>query len=342
MEVARISARTHKQRTARAEAAAWIVRLHGPYRAPDLEAGFRAWLAADPENERQFERVTETWDAGATPVAGMARVARWREQRPVHARLRFAAVATIIVGAAAWGLNSYWLNPAYSTGVGEQRMVRLPDGTRITLNSASRMTVTYRSARRQVRIDRGEAFFEVVGDAARPFQVRAGDHAVTALGTSFAVRYEPQRLAVTLVEGSVAVSSLLAMVGTEGAAPVFPGLAPGSVTLAPGERLILGTSGPPAIDAPPIDAVTAWRRGEVVLDKTPLAEAVAEMNRYDQDRLVIDDPRVATLQISGIYHTGDSRMFAAMLARLYDLQIGYEDGRIHLGDARGSATAPAR
>ena len=75
-------AANNRRRAARAEASAWIVRLHGPHRTADLEAGFRAWLAADPENARQFERVTEVWEAGATPVPGIARMGHWQGSSP--------------------------------------------------------------------------------------------------------------------------------------------------------------------------------------------------------------------------------------------------------------------
>ena len=94
------------------------------------------------------------------------------------------------------------------------------------------------------------------------------------------------------------------------------------------------------LDMPPTDAVTAWRRGEVMLDKTVLAEAVAEMNRYDKVALVIDDPAIADLRVSGIYHTGDSEGFARTIARLYGLEIAREQGRIHLQSSTAGAAQP--
>jgi transmembrane sensor len=96
----------------------------------------------------------------------------------------------------------------------------------------------------------------------------------------------------------------------------------------------VSASGTPRVDEPRIEAVLAWLRGEVILDGTPLRDAVAEMNRYDQRRLVIDDPTIAALKVSGIYHTGDSDLFAGMVARLYGLDVEHRDGRIHLSPAR--------
>ncbi len=333
----------NRWRVARAEASAWIVRLHGPHRTPELEAGFRAWLAADPENARQFERVTEVWEAGATPVPGIARVGHWQEDSPSSPTRKWllaAAVAIVLVGAGTWTANTFWLNPTYATGIGEQRIVRLSDGTRITLNSDSRVAVTYRDIERRVRVERGEAYFEVARDTARPFLVRAGEHQVKALGTAFIVRYDPLRTAVTLVEGKIAVSSLPAS-GTSGLPeqsdkdqtradnPEPPDIR--TVTyLNPGQRVVFAKAKPPTLDEPRIEAVTAWRRGEVMLDKTALTDAIAEMNRYDKTTLVIDDPAIADLQISGIYHTGDSETFAKMISKLYGLDVIHQDGRIRL------------
>ena len=84
-------------------------------------------------------------------------------------------------------------------------------------------------------------------------------------------------------------------------------------------------------------AVTAWRRGEVMLDDTALADAVAEMNRYSKSELVIDGDSIAALHVSGIYHTGDSEGFAETVAKLYGLQVTQERGQIHL---RSAAATP--
>ena len=194
-------------RSARAEAAAWIVRLHGPHRSPELEAAFRDWLAANPENGRQFERVTETWDAGASlPIAGLPRMPERREtQRPRRWTLAAVVLPLLACGLVAWGAWFWWANPTYTTGVGEQRVVRLDDGTRISLNSGTRMRIAYNKQRRRVMLDGGEAYFDVAHDPTRPFTVIAGDREVLALGTVFVIRYDNMRTAVTLLEGKVAI-----------------------------------------------------------------------------------------------------------------------------------------
>jgi transmembrane sensor len=99
-----------------------------------------------------------------------------------------------------------------------------------------------------------------------------------------------------------------------------------------GERLRVAR-GNAKVDAPRVDAVTAWRRGEVMLDDTPLTDAIAEMNRYSKNALIIDESHIATLRVSGIFHTGDSVGFAQTVAQLYGLQMTQEGDQIHLRSA---------
>jgi transmembrane sensor len=228
---------------------------------------------------------------------------------------------------------------AYTTGVGEQRQVPLEDGTRLSLNSNSQVEINYSDATRLVRLVRGEAFFEVAHNSRRPFVVIAGSQKVTAIGTAFEVRYELGRVDVTLVEGKVSVSPSVAStspIRTEGtvAARGVPGTTgQGAYIMAPGQRLIVSESTPARIDEPRLDAVTAWRRSEVMLDETTLADAVAEMNRYNKSRLVIDEPYIASLRVSGIFHTGDSEGFARTIADLYRLQMTEDASSIHLSSS---------
>ena len=354
------------RRKARAEAAAWVVKLHGPDRNPGLEAAFRDWMSADAENCRQFERVTSVWDdARGIPVGGLARVAHWNRSTGIR---RWATAAVVLVALGTAGLWGYWawLENVYRTAVGERRVVHLDDGSHLSLNSDTQLVVKFSREQRRVVLWKGEAYFEVAHNANRPFVVSAGGHDVTAVGTSFQVRYDSGVTAVTLVEGTVIVSSAAApLVGTgsDGVAPEReranrhgrqqPSVgSPGSggpqleagdgngagsaqvVTLTPGERLVLGGGSPPKLDSPHMDAVTAWQRGEVVLEKTPLSEAILEMNRYEDEKLVIESPGIGALRISGIYHVGDSAGFAQTIAKLYHLQVTEGDHEIRLTDNR--------
>jgi transmembrane sensor len=348
MDASSGSAARNVQRTARAEAAAWIVRLHGPHRSAELEAAFRDWLAAHPENGTQFERVTAAWDAGSSfPVPGAPRLAHWTKPPLRRPWMWATAVFLVICALVGWSAWLAWGPTPYTTGIGEQRIVRLDDGTRLSLNSSTRVRIAYTAAERRVALERGEAYFEVARHPERPFIVTAGTHEVIALGTVFMIRYDTGQTAVTLLEGEVAVSPYLQTVpvaappaSTETTPARINSHAPlpsasSKVILSPGERVTLTENGSLKLDAPRMEAVTAWRRGEVMLDKTALAEAVAELNRYDQTQLIIDDPRIAALPISGIYQAGDSNGFARTIAKLYNLEIVEHAQTVHLRTASG-------
>jgi transmembrane sensor len=324
-------------RAMRAEASAWIAKLHGPERTPELEEDVIAWLRADPRHARAFEHATEVWNAlgnlspgGVTRLAAAESAAFTRVPRAARGSRRWAIAASLLVvmtGAGLWNLLS---RGEYTTETGEQRMVTLEDGSRLYLNSDTRLKVALDSVSRSVRLDRGEAYFEVARDPNRPFTVAAGDRIVTALGTSFVVRSDHVATVVTLVEGKISVTTQ-----DENALTLSPGQRLTFRRTEPDEERPTGTAvapGPRAytIDTPRIDTLTAWRRGEVVFDETPLAAAIEEMNRYQRQQLVIEDTTVGALPISGIYRTGNNHDFANAMATLYDLEISTSGNEIHL------------
>ena len=322
------------RRKARAEASVWVVRLHGPHRSAALEAAFREWLAADPEHARQFERVTEVWDSGPQlPISGMARA---RTRRPLPAARIWAAAASVLAACliAVYFYAGIGAGVEYRNGIGPLRVVQLEDGTRISLDAQSAVRVAYSDTERRVELERGEAYFQVSHNPGWPFVVVAGQHQITDIGTAFIVRHGSALTAVTLLEGQVAVSSRSEPAHRAGGAG-RPASRLAPIVLAPGQRLTFASGRLPKLDAPPTDDVTAWLRGEIVLDGTPLSGVIATLNRYDATVLGIDDPRVASLRVSGIYHTGNNRQFAVLLEKLYGLSFSERGGRIILG-ASGS------
>jgi transmembrane sensor len=213
-----------------------------------------------------------------------------------------------------------------SSGVGERRTVKLDDGTRVTLNTATRLRVSFDRSQRRVLLQSGEARFDVARDEAWPFVVAVGEQEVRALGTSFTVRKIVDDIAITLIEGKVSIAP---------ADPVTAGPAVSqAVVLAPGQRLTLSTDRPATLDRPDIERATAWQRGLISLDRTPLAEAVAEMNRYSGLPIEIGDG-ANEVRVSGIFQAGDSVEFARALARTHGLMIREEPERIVIsGHAR--------
>lgn len=315
-----------------AEASVWVAKLHGDSRSRTLEQGFRRWLISHPDNARAFELATEVWDDAENlrrfvtfrPITRVERRSPWR---PIAATLA-CAMMLVIVGVV-------WFQYAgvISTRVGEQRQLVLQDGTRVFLNTDTAIKVKYDEQARRVELRRGEALFNVAKQSDWPFIVVAGDRQVKALGTSFVVRKEAQRLAVTLVEGSVLVSPVQPAI-TQLVQPIIDAPSPveqtpatasngnsREFTLAAGQRLTFSAGAPTRLDTPSVEKTTAWRRGQVILDDTPLRAAVAEMNRYNQSKLVVEDPEAAALLVNGLFQAGDSSHFANAVAEAYGLTV---------------------
>lgn len=304
-----------------AEAAAWLARLHGDAE-DDVRSILDAWLAEDPAHAAAFERASETW-------AILPRAARYGEEEvrprlssPRHGMLRPAAVAACL--AALIGFGALWWSlddaGAYATRTGEQKVATLEDGSRIALNTDTQVDVRFDSGRRRIELDRGEAMFEVAHDAARPFVVVAGDTRIEAIGTVFTVRRTNDDVIVTLIKGKVAVSNQRP--GARGASDV-------RVVLQPGEKLTEPHDGPSRIEPESVEVATAWRRGQTVFRETPLGAAVSELNRYGGPPIVIDDPRVAALPVSGVFST-NAADFAEAVAVLHGLRIEKEGDVLHV------------
>jgi transmembrane sensor len=322
----------------RAEAAAWVARLHSSGRTHALEAGFNRWLQAAPANAQAFELATRAWELGGSIRAGaLPRIAHPEEAENVQLRrnlffaprLAIAAFICVAVLAAFFFLKHD--RATVATEVGEQRMLTLEDGSRIFLNTDTTLSVHYEKDRRLVRLADGEALFDVAKNPARPFIVDAGAEQVRAVGTEFVVRRDPHQVAVTLVEGRVHITNFDA----GGATSAFSA-AQQPHDLIAGQRLIFADHQRPSLDRPPIDTVTAWRRGEVVLDKTPLVDAAHEMNRYSNVKLVIDNPDTGNITLSGIFRAGDSQRFALAVAETYHLHIDNQPHRIVISGMRAN------
>lgn len=294
-----------------AQAAAWIARLHGNGRTREVEEGFRRWLAASPEHKAAFEMANDLWtQTEHWPKPTIPTIVRRPGLGVVLTMPRALLAAAAVAALTLVGTMLYLHEPGIVTEVGEQRNITLEDGTRVALNTNTRIHVDYNKLERLVRLESGEALFDVAKQVDRPFVVSAGERRITALGTQFLVRKEAHRIAVTLMEGKVAVAS-------------YP-------PLTPGQRLTFKAQSPPALDRPVLRQLTAWESGQVVFDHTPLRGAIAEMNRYSSLQLVIDDAASSELEITGVFRSGDSVSFANAVAENYGLAVDTQPDRIRL------------
>lgn len=189
----------------------------------------------------------------------------------------------------------------YTTQIGNQRHILLADGSAVDLNTDSQLRVHFTDDRRQVTLVRGEAAFKVIHDSGRPFDVQAGKSMVHVLSTTFSVRLRDEaRVDVRVTEGRVAISP------------------PPTAVLNAGDAAIV-TNGHLAVIREPVDILKRrllWTQGRLFFNGETLAEAVSEFNRYNHRMLVIADPKMAGLRISGTFSATDPEGFVTTVRAL--------------------------
>jgi transmembrane sensor len=308
----------------------WLVRLDAGTLSPEGQRTFEAWLAVDPAHREAFERTQSMWDRfeqAADPAelralrAAALAVAPARKRWP---RIAAAAVVCCMAGLATLVLNSSRyshsdvvtnyaappLTEKYSTARNERSTVTLADGTVVTLNLATTLDVAFTPAERFVRITQGQAFFEVAKNPHRPFVVAAADRRVTAIGTQFDVRLDPDRVEVVLLEGRVSVDhdspTMLERLN----------IRKSHVELKPGEKLVAALGSPVTVTETNAPRATSWREGWVVFENETVGEAVAELNRYSDHPLIVADESVRNLHLSGVFRVGQPDRFATIIQEL--------------------------
>jgi transmembrane sensor len=261
-------------------------------------------------------------------------------------RVLAAALLFAFVSAGAW---LYAERNIYRTGTGEQRSVTLSDGSIIELNARSKLRVVFHDRQRDVQLLEGQALFRVAKDRNRPFVVHAGATSVRAVGTQFDIYRRSTATTVTVLEGSVAVLSVPLTnasetgVAREAAPDELFGKASASAIaqrkLAQEDREILLVAGEQAIVSPSdahkakpvnIESAIAWTRHELVFDGTPLSEVVEEFHRYSTHRLVLDNPELAKLRISGQYTSTSPESLVRFLSLQEGVVVTHENGETHI------------
>jgi transmembrane sensor len=311
------------------EAADWLVRLSSNDATAQEQREFVAWLKRSPVHLGVYLGVERTWaslgqvDAGrridvaallAAPDTNV--VHRGSSPPPVRVRVRSRSVITAFAASAVLacaGLIWFQLQFAnrFTTGVGEQRTLRLSDGSTVVLNTDTTVRVSFTDAVREVRLLHGEALFNVTKNPARPFRVRSDEVVAQAVGTSFVVRRMPTETVVTVIEGEVAVVDYAQlnvaspMVLPELAVHVTAGT---RADVADNEKIRTASVANPA-------AVTAWRSGRLIFDGEPLTKVIAEFNRYNEVQLVLENSQLSDEPISGVFDADQPLALARFLER---------------------------
>lgn len=286
------------RRSATLEAAEWSVLLQDDPDDPDLRRRFDEWHRRSALNAGAWAAMQQTAKLAAGALPAYAHewtpiVAAKSGKAAKAARRRWLVPAVSLAAAAA----TAWLAaPAvllrlqadHATGTAELRTIRLQDGSDITLGPDSALAVSYEPGARQVRLLKGEAFFAVAPDTARPFKVAARSVEASVLGTRFDVRLEEAAVVVAVQEGRVRVEA-----------------SDGDETLQAGQAVRVAGKGPFVREDEEPGMIAAWRQGQLYLKNRPLGEAVDEIRRYFAGTIIVTDAALAALPTTGVFNMAD-------------------------------------
>lgn len=341
----------HRMRTGeeiRLEASEWIARLNADDVSDEDRGQFESWRSTSASHARAYEEVAHTWqhllDTGevvSSVALGQAFAATTekavrRSRRASRLRVVMSAAASVVLATLVglWWVSTLAPRTLFQTAIGEHATVQLPDGSTLELNSNSLARIDYTEQARVIRLDRGEAFFQVEHDTGRPFWVVAGKSWVRAVGTAFNVDVRSTHVRVTVSEGTVKVAA-----SGSAQSPSDAQLARAAVSvLKPGQQVDVHGAETQVRSLAPVDLtrVVSWRGGTVYFKEEKLANVVDELSRYTTLEIVIEDESLRDLGIGGTFET-NSQGAQALLSMLEDgfgLQVRRDGSSAYITQAR--------
>lgn len=357
-----------------ASRASWFVaRLYSGEMTAKDEDDLFSWLEADPAHRKAYEEALTLWDAAGELgqdreilAVGRSPSERFGALRATGGWIAAAAIVVVVAVAAmmAWNRdssNSDEVLASYETAVGEQRLVALNDGSRITLNTSSRILVDYTPLERRIILDFGEAFFDIEEDLQRPLIVSVRGRVVTVLGTQFSVRLSGSLVRVAVVEGTVAVSKQESRFprtdrqsefsrqddSLDAPAILASRIGPDDMILHAGTMATFDDEEEQLIesDAETLDRLQSWRDGLVRFDSEPLFRVVGELNRYSKAKILIEDDTIMNLPISGAFKLERVDLILDALTDVIPIEVVRYSDRyvlVRSGNEESPSLSPAR
>jgi transmembrane sensor len=304
-----------------AAAAVWLARQDRGFCAAD-EAAFAAWLERSTFNRVAYLRLKSAWSRADRLAALKQPPMRQSRARRTSSWLGLAAagLAALLAGGY-WALDRPPPQTDYATTLGHRETVRLADGTRMELNTDTKVHAEVTEKKRIVTLDSGEVYFDVVHDARRPFVVLAGNRRITDLGTKFSVYRNGDDVQVTVTQGRVQVDILNKPAV---AAPVE----------ATGGNVVMARRDETLVVSRPLDEIRqdlSWRRGMLIFNQETLAEAAAQFNRYNAKQILVKG-KARKIRIGGSFKIDNVDGFTALIHRGFGLSIREEDNRVIVSD----------
>lgn len=299
-----------------AQAATWLERRSfGAWTEADQNA-LDAWLAMDIAHHIAFLRLeaglhrTDRLTALRRPMAALKAPSESSSGSKRMALLGAVALFAMF-GVVGLTLSDRGTETIYKTGIGGQKTLSLADGSQIDLNTNTTIRISSNRSERKVWLDQGEAYFRIKHDETRPFLVLVGKRRITDLGTEFTVRRDAGRLRVAVLKGIVRFEQIDRNNKAQ------------SIVLTP-RKVITATATSLSISALSTHSLTdnlGWLRGVLIFNRTPLADAAAEINRYNTKKLILADAGIGRLQIGGTFPKNNVNAITSVAQDLFGLRV---------------------
>jgi len=300
-------------------AADWWARLRDPEPSDETILQWLAWIEADTRHAEAYEAVCRLGER-LQNVDAVTRARMSREVAVAVPRRRWlaglAVAASLVLAVLGWRLATtlqYVASERYASAIGQDRDIRLVDGSTVALGGASSLKVRYAAARRDIELDAGEAFFTVTHDRRRPFVVAAGPVEIEDVGTAFNVRRTGDRVVVAVTEGRVKVQSPGDKAANKGDA---------GTELRAGQQAVYEPhSGVFSISPVTAAQALAWRVNRLEFVDEPLSVVIANVNRYSRRPIQIADPRLGQLTFTGTVKINTIDSWIGALPRVFPVQV---------------------
>jgi transmembrane sensor len=308
----------------RDQACAWLARLDAGATQADMDR-LAGWLAENPRHVRMFFNMASMWDKSLI-MSELAEVFPLHDRGKRSGRRTWLAAAALMFvavlggGLASWAGFKPWdpwwrFEQVYETAIGERLQVELPDGSEITLNTDTRIEVSFNASVRNLVLERGEGYFNVERDTSRPFRVHVGSQIVEAVGTAFTVHHSAREgIEIIVTEGKVNYlplatdSSVLPEAGSPATQAVAVVSASQAIPLVAGERATVadGVLELEKTQVPPdeLEVRLAWRMGMLVFQGDSLERVIQEVSRYTTIKLEAEES-IRDIKVEGLFRAGD-------------------------------------
>ncbi len=340
------------------QAGYWVLNQHSQQWTPELQGELHAWLAQSENHRREYTRALAVWQqlehfkSASFPTRQAAQRQRTRHLRRRHlikSSVRAVAGATLLVLLAV-GVNDRLSTTLYRTGKGQQQAVTLADGSEINLNTDTELQVKITGSRRSVNLIHGEAFFTVIHDENRPFEVIAAQGQICDIGTRFNIYTAPDYTQVTVTEGEVEVMTEKALDPDRALAKQSQALldqqdwanrllnearqwlqiktfdANSAVRITAGQQLAYNSQGGiSSLKKADTALISAWREGRLVFELAPLADVASQIARYHPVEFQFADAKLKQLKVSASFNTGNLPLILSTLQATFPIKAEWLD-----------------